>query len=459
MEEKEMGEDRKRAVVIGSGIGGSAIATLLASRHFHVTVLERHPFIGGRCSSREKKGFIIDEGVHQIGRCQAGPIGEVLKQIEKEVRWSYTRDPVQKLYYLGQMVEYPKEIYKLGANIQDYQTIISTITKMPWDETFRLDEINVKDWLLNFTTDQTLLNIFSYITVLYFVIPYWEASAGEFVRSFQEIIRARSSGYPLGGCRVIPETFLKNVIASGGEVKTSAPVKRIIIQNGKTIGVMLEDDSFIPADIVISNVDPVVTINELTGKEYFPSDYIKKVESIKFAGGAFVLKLALDRILTREKFIMKISHPITDTYYQELKMGKIPDQCDLMVVVNSNFDFSLAPEGKQLITAGTFPVYNNDWGRWHQVVLNALEEMIPGIKDHILFEEQTSADEIKKLFGEMGSVIGMAQSPDQVGEKRLSQTTPISNLYLVGAEAGGIGIGTELAAKSALELDQMIRSF
>ena len=45
---------------------------------------------------------------------------------------------------------------------------------------------------------------------------------------------------------------------------------------------------------------------------------------------------------------------------------------------------------------------------------------------------------------------------DQTGDKRLSQQTPVENLYLVGAEAGGWGIGTELAAMSALELSDML---
>jgi len=454
-----MAGDKKKVVVIGTGIGGSAIAVLLARRGFHVTVLEKLSFVGGRCSSKKWQGFTIDEGVHQIGRCQAGPLGEILKRIgkEKEIQWSYTRDPVQKLNYLDQIIEYPKEIYKLGVDVQAYQKIISTITNMPWEETHALDEINVKEWLLGFTSDQTLLNIFSYITILYFVIPYWQASAGEFIRSFQELIKARSSGYPLGGCHVIPDTYLNVVVTSGGEVRTLSPVKKIVIKEEKAIGVELEDGSFIPADLVISNVDPITTVNKLVGKEYFPLDYVKKVESIKFAGGAFVLKLALDRVITPEKLMMNISHPITDIYYSGLEKGEIPERCDLMVVINSNFDPSTVPEGKQLITAGTFPVYNKDWKRWHQVVLDSLEEMIPGVKDHILFEESTSADMVEKLLGEAGSVIGMAQTPDQIGKNRLTQTTPIPNLYLVGAEAGGVGIGTELAAMSALELDRIIK--
>ena len=56
------------------------------------------------------------------------------------------------------------------------------------------------------------------------------------------------------------------------------------------------------------------------------------------------------------------------------------------------------------------------------------------------------------LCGEDGNIIGGGQTVDQIHERRPSQITPIKGLYLVGAEAGGHGIGAELAANSALEL-------
>ena len=70
--------------------------------------------------------------------------------------------------------------------------------------------------------------------------------------------------------------------------------------------------------------------------------------------------------------------------------------------------------------------------------------------------ETASAEDVDKMVGEGGGIIGLAQNVDQVGKKRVTQKTPVQNLYLVGAEAGGWGIGTELAANSALELNAII---
>jgi phytoene desaturase len=52
----------KRVVIVGAGPGGLAGAMLLAHAGFDVTVLERLPFVGGRTSTLEGRGFRFDLG-------------------------------------------------------------------------------------------------------------------------------------------------------------------------------------------------------------------------------------------------------------------------------------------------------------------------------------------------------------------------------------------------------------
>jgi hypothetical protein len=47
--------------------------------------------------------------------------------------------------------------------------------------------------------------------------------------------------------------------------------------------------------------------------------------------------------------------------------------------------------------------------------------------------------------------VSTGQTPDQVGKKRPSVQTPLRGLYLAGCNAGARGVGTELAAASAME--------
>jgi phytoene desaturase len=53
---------RRRAVVVGAGLGGLAAALELSRRGLEVTVLERHAEVGGKASVRRADGFRWDEG-------------------------------------------------------------------------------------------------------------------------------------------------------------------------------------------------------------------------------------------------------------------------------------------------------------------------------------------------------------------------------------------------------------
>ena len=71
---------QSRVVVIGAGIGGSALTLLLAHAGVPVTLLEKNKYLGGSCAGYEKHGFQIDFGTHMFSRGPQGPLGEVLRR-------------------------------------------------------------------------------------------------------------------------------------------------------------------------------------------------------------------------------------------------------------------------------------------------------------------------------------------------------------------------------------------
>src|SRR5215475_9493274 len=72
---------KPRAVVIGSGIGGSAAAAMLSHAGVRTTLLEKNRRIGGSCSGYDKQGFHVDIGTHMFCRGDKGPLGEVLRRV------------------------------------------------------------------------------------------------------------------------------------------------------------------------------------------------------------------------------------------------------------------------------------------------------------------------------------------------------------------------------------------
>lgn len=59
---KQEKKKKRTAIIIGSGVGGTATAARLAVAGFDVTVLERNSFTGGRCSLIHHQGHRFDQG-------------------------------------------------------------------------------------------------------------------------------------------------------------------------------------------------------------------------------------------------------------------------------------------------------------------------------------------------------------------------------------------------------------
>jgi phytoene dehydrogenase-like protein len=85
-------------------------------------------------------------------------------------------------------------------------------------------------------------------------------------------------------------------------------------------------------------------------------------------------------------------------------------------------------------------------------------DIFPEISQNTVAVERVLTTQVSGLSGRAaGECIGIAQEVGQSGSNRPAASTPIEGLYLVGADAGGRGIGTEMAADSALRLYYQLR--
>jgi phytoene dehydrogenase-like protein len=80
------------AIVIGSGIGGLCVASLLAQMaNKRILVLERHFKLGGFTHSFSRKGYTWDVGLHYVGGLAPGSQGRHIFDFitRKGVDWPY----------------------------------------------------------------------------------------------------------------------------------------------------------------------------------------------------------------------------------------------------------------------------------------------------------------------------------------------------------------------------------
>ncbi len=457
----------KEVNIVGSGIGGSGVGALLANAGFDITLFEKNSLPGGRFCTYEKEGFNLDVGCHIVGNCDKGTIGQILDQIGMPIQWSYVRNPRPKFHFMGEFISFPRDIPKLNLPNEDVTGLLNMLTKinkLKENEISQYDDIDVRSFISQYTKDPRVRSLFGFIIGLYLVAPDFQSSMGEFIFCQRELQEFKSSGLPIGGTIAIPKTYCKGIERNGGNIHLNTPIKNIVVEDDKATGVELADGKFVPSDIVISNAGIKSTVNDLVGRKHFPSDYLKLVDSYEYSLATIMVKVALKRKITNEKFICYVSSDNLEKFAEIIFDKQIPEKhAMVMVPIISNLDPTAAPEGKQLIFGGAgapaSPEQGNcDYKKWEDAILNSLRDIFPDIDDAILWVETTTPMDIRKFAGEEGVVIGISQILGQVGKNRPKQELPIDNLYCCCADTGSRHIGGELAAESALRLFNKLKN-
>jgi phytoene dehydrogenase-like protein len=459
----------KKVLVVGTGIGGASVSALLAKEGADVTVLERNSYPGGKAASFEREGFIYDTGVHWLARGNKGPMGEIADIVGVELEFRVL-EPAMQFTAGGRTTEFSQnmeddealnklfdEIGVLPENRDGAHALFKDIAfeRSP-QELEALDEVSFADYIGRFVDDEQLNRLLDGFTGMYVCVSRWAASAGEFILCFSTQTREKNLCYPVGGMRAVPMAYLDALQSMGGELRYSTPVEHILIEGGKVRGV--EAGGFIPADIVISNNGIKETI-ALAGRHHFTDDYLAMVDNLRLSFGAVSVKYALDA---------EVVKPHLFCYFPDFRdQSLVERQAAIFVPVPSAADPALAPPGCQVVLAGSLAPPGLDEPEQAEAICdemldrieNTMQDLFPDIEKHVVWKIRTDTRYIAEISGRWtGEVIGIAQNRHQVGGKRPSSVSPVDGLYYVGADAGGRGVGTEMAADSALNLWRYLRN-
>lgn len=483
-------KDKYDAIVIGSGVGGSGCAALLAAAGYDTILLEKNERLGGACSSYYKNGYTIDVAVHMF----AG--GSHFKKILRktghpnEIRFyselgsrTIMRSRGEPIMLRDQVPESPEEPFKafqkylktLGANEEEAKIILNIFGQMMMIrkiDIYKLMDVPLSEWLNQFSTSHRVHGLFAYFCGIMFTIPHTIASTGEFLYTMQQ-----GTGellYPYGGAIAIPNAFGRIVEQEGGKVVTNCRVKRILLDGAKVEGVQLQDNIKIEAPIVVSNAGIKPTIsNLLSDKSVLEKEYIKQVENIIPSYSSITFKVALNKRVITDYDAVHLFFARPEEFQQEtlqevwdsLDRGEVPQAAAFMCPITSNCDPSLAPKGKQLmILGGIAPAKltkGKSWQPWIDRYWEMILEFYPEFEKHLDFLDVTTPLDIIKATGKPEAPVeGTALTVTQSGHNRISSRIPnIEGLFVAGDTAGTDihGIGTQLAVNSGINVFRMIQ--
>ena len=133
------------SIVIGSGFGGIAAALRLKAKGHNVTLIEKHPDLGGRARVFKKNGFIYDGGptvitapylINELFELFSKDPKNYIKLTPLKVWYQFIFEDKTKFNYSGDEQEMKRQIEKLNKNdVEGYEKLVN-FTKKIFDKGF-----------------------------------------------------------------------------------------------------------------------------------------------------------------------------------------------------------------------------------------------------------------------------------------------------------------------------------
>lgn len=277
------------------------------------------------------------------------------------------------------------------------------------------------------------------------------------------VVRAETGEhYCRGSFQQLVEALIRAIESFGGELVVEMPARRVLLQQGRATGVLLDDGTEIQAGAVVSNADARQTFEQLVGLEHLPVAFTRRLSKMRESLSAFVLYAAT--ALPREAIDLPHVSYIHDSWDHEASSARMEggELASLMLTVPTLVDPSLAPPGEHLVNCVALVARGEDeqWARSKErtieLLVERIDKVMPGFRDKLTFAEAaTPAGLEHHSWNYRGATYGWENTPSQVGSRRLSSVTPIEGLYLASQWAQP-GTGSLAAIYSGLRAANVV---
>src|SRR5205807_5940829 len=103
-------------------------------------------------------------------------------------------------------------------------------------------------------------------------------------------------GYVRGGMGGISNALAASARAHGAEIRTNAPVAKLLIRDGVAGGVVLDDGTELHARVVASNADANVTFLKLADPKELPPEFVASIKAIDYASASLKINVLLSEL-------------------------------------------------------------------------------------------------------------------------------------------------------------------
>jgi len=262
------------AIVVGAGLAGLSCAYRLVKSGKKVLLIEKEKFVGGRTSSWNDNGFLVEAGFHRhIGYYKELPklLNEVGVKLDDIVMWEKEAEIKindNKRIVLGispfhNPITFIKDIFgnKEVLSFKD-KMLLSKLFIVGFKDYMihseELDKFSIFDYCNKLEISNNVVeNIVTPLSTGIFFLPKEKYSSklffGLFYPSLFHPVSLRIGAYKGGMSDVICKPIMKKIIELGGEVLLNTKANELIVKNNKVVGVDIGEKIF--SDYVIVATD------------------------------------------------------------------------------------------------------------------------------------------------------------------------------------------------------------
>lgn len=460
----------KKVAVIGSGFAGLSAASFLAKGGCDVTVFEKNDSIGGRARKFSAEGFTFDMGpswywMPDVFESYFNAFGHRVQDFYTLKRL----DPSYKVYFEDKKgVDIPADLQAFYALFEKIEKGSSEYLKQFLEEAAYKYEVGINDLvykpgrsLTEFIDKRLMLGVFklhvfksisSYIRkhfkdsrlvqllefpVLFLGAKPQETPALYSLMNYADI--CLGTWYPEGGMHKIVEAMEKVALEQGVKFKVSQTVEKIVVENGKTTGIMV-NGAFEAFDYVVGGADYHHVEQHLLDEKHRMYDE-KYWDSRALAPSSLIFYVGLNKKIENLRHHNLFFDESFDVHAEEIYDNpQWPSKPLFYVSCTSKTDPSSAPEGMENVFI-LIPVATNledneaDREKYFDMVMDRMEKLTgEKIKENVVYKRSYAhQDFIKDYNSYKGNAYGLANTLKQTAILKPSIVNKkVTNLYYTG---------------------------
>ena len=484
------------SIVIGSGFGGIAAALRLRAKGHKVTLIEKHPDLGGRARVFKKNGFTFDGGptvitapylINELFDLFKKDPKDYIKLTPLKIWYQFIFEDKTKFDYSGNESEMKNQIQKINkTDVKGYEKLVN-FTKKIFDKGFtELADVPFDKPFVMMKQLPALLKLKSYKSVYSLVSSYIQNEKLRRMLSMHPLLvggnpfsttsiyglilyleKKWGIHYSMGGTGNIIKGYEKLMNEVGIKILKESEVTKIISKNNKISGIQINNQIDIDADNVICNADPPAVYEKLLGQNNNNSILFNwKKKRMEYSMGLFVYYFGTKKIYENvEHHTIKFGNKYKEHLDDIFDKKKLNKDISYYLHRPTATDKSMAPDGNDCFYV-LVPVPNNqskiNWDiegeKMKKLVVDKMEkDLMPNLSENIIEDFYLTPDYFEKdLNTKYGSGFSIQPKFTQSAYFRFHNKSEVyDGLYFVGAGTHP-GAGVPGVLSSAKVLDKII---